>query len=407
LNGPTSIRVALLLHDGELRDLRPLLDTIGVATVEQLGSIPDADADADADAGRDWDLVIATPEKLVDLPPNLEARNRICVAERDSPMLQKLVKRVDVHIAIVRPMHREALKQVLIQALYAGPENRSSVRRAAGQSVRFKSGWRGERGILADLSVTGCRLLASQSLAPGSNLTVGVPLQADSRKALVLRGTVVRASLTDGAEEERHSIHVRFDKLADKVARSLSEIVEQLAVGPAGLSERNTGADAEAHATTASAAVRGSSPESLMPEASVDEPLDLEHVVIVDSGGDGKELRSDPRLVYSARIIAKGDGVARVLTAKDISLGGLSAESHPNAQPGDLLEVAIPLPGEKLPLIVEARVIRNDDGMALAFEKLPPGAYERFHRRLELLPEVESSFSEEDAPARVIVPEKK
>jgi hypothetical protein len=136
------------------------------------------------------------------------------------------------------------------------------------------------------------------------------------------------------------------------------------------------------------------------PEASADE-------VLVDSGGDGKELRSDPRLVYSARIIAKGDGAARVLTAKDISLGGLSAESHPSAQPGDLLEVAIPLPGEKLPLIVEARVIRNDDGMALAFEKLPPGAYERFHRRLELLPEVESSFSEEDAPARVIVPEKK
>jgi hypothetical protein len=396
LDRPTSIRAALLLHDGELCDLRPLLDTIGVASVEQLGSIPDADADA----GRDWDLVIATPEKLVDLPPNLEARNRICIAENDSPMLQKLAKRIDMHIAIVRPVHPEALKQVLIQALYAGPESRSSVRRAAGQSVRFKSGWRAERGILADLSVTGCRLLASQSLAPGCKLTVGVPLQADSRKALVLRGTVVRASLTDNSEEEQHSIHVRFDKLADKAARSLSEIVEKLAYGPAMLSERNTEADAQAHGASAAAAIQGSSSEPVTPEASADE-------VLVDSGGDGKELRSDPRLVYSARIIAKGDGAARVLTAKDISLGGLSAESHPSAQPGDLLEVAIPLPGEKLPLIVEARVIRNDDGMALAFEKLPPGAYERFHRRLELLPEVESSFSEEDAPARVIVPEKK
>ena len=60
------------------QDEGPLLDTIGVSSVERLGGIPNADAD------RNWDLVIATPAKLVDLAPNLAGRNRVCSAEGPS-----------------------------------------------------------------------------------------------------------------------------------------------------------------------------------------------------------------------------------------------------------------------------------------------------------------------------------
>jgi hypothetical protein len=48
LDVKSSIPTALLLHDGELSDLRPLLDEIGVA---------------DAEPSRKWDLVIATPPR--------------------------------------------------------------------------------------------------------------------------------------------------------------------------------------------------------------------------------------------------------------------------------------------------------------------------------------------------------
>ena len=58
-----------------------------------------------------------------------------------------------------------------------------------------------------------------------------------------------------------------------------------------------------------------------------------------------------------------------------------------------------------MPLVAKARVIRNQGGLAVTFDELPPDSYERLHRGLKLLPEVESSFSEEEEPARVIVPE--
>jgi len=398
LDSATSIHTALLLHDGELDDLRSLLDTIGVSSVERRGRILDADAD------RSWDLVIATPAKLFDLDSNLVGQ-RVCISESDSRTLRIMLERADVRFVIVRPVHPEALKQVLVQALYSGPENRQSMRRAAGQFVRFRSGWRRERGILADLSETGCRLLAPRSLATGSNLSVYVPLRADSRKTLSVRGTVVRASLTDGPQEERHAIHVHFGELSNKVALSLSEIVERLAAGPAVLPTRDTGAAAERRTTTVAAEGGGSSVEPVVPKAITDEAVDRADEPLVDSGSGESERRSDPRLVYSSRIIVLGDGPARVLIAKDISSSGLLAETHPGVAVGDELQVAIPLPGEKVPLIVKARVIRNQGGLALAFEDLPPDSYERLQRRLELLPQVESGLSEDEEPARVIVSE--
>jgi hypothetical protein len=349
--------------------------------------------------------VIATPAKLVDLPPDFAGPNRVCVAESDSRSLRTLLERADVRFVIVRPVHPEALKQVLAQVLYSGPENRRSTRRAAGQSVRFRSGWRAERGILADLSQTGCRLLAPKPLPTRRDLTVYVPRKVDSRKTLSVRGTVVRTSLTDGPPEERHAIHVRFGELSDKVALSLCEVIERLSDGPPVLSNSNAGTNAEGRTTTVAAASRESSLASVAPEASAQEAADRADGSLVDPEIGEKELRSDPRLVYSSRIIALGDGGARVLAAEDISSGGLRAETHPSAAVGDELQVAIPMPGEKEPLVVKARVVRNEDGLALAFEELPSESYRRLHRQLEHLPEVESSFSEDEEPARVIVPE--
>jgi hypothetical protein len=346
--------------------------------------------------------VIATPSKLVDLPSDFVAGDRVCIAEGDSRSLRTMLERVNVRFVIIRPVHAVALEQVLSQALYSGRENRRSIRRAVGQSMRFRSGWRTERGLLADLSQAGCRLLAPHGLAPGKGITVHVPLRAGSRKALSVRGTVVRASLTDGPREERHSIHIRFDELSHKLALSLSEIVERLKEGPEALPTSIDGSAAEGRATTVESASRG---PSAVPAANADEAVEHSDEPPLETTGGGSELRSDPRLVYSARIIALGKAGARVLTAEDISSGGLRAGPHPDAAVGEELQVAIPMPGDKEPLVVKARVVRNQDGLALAFDELSPESYERLHRQLEQLPEVESSFTEDDEPARIIVPE--
>ncbi len=392
----TSTHTVLLLHDGELGDLPPLLDTIGASFAERLGGIPSADV------ARPWDIVIATPAKLVDLPSDFVAGDRVCIAEGDSRSLRTILERVNVRFVIVRPVHAVALEQILSQALYSGRENRRSIRRAVGETVRFRSGWRAERGILADLSEAGCRLLTPHGLAPGKGVTVYVPLRAGSRKALSVRGTVVRASLTDGLREERNSIHIQFDELSNKLAIPLSEIVERLKEGPAVLPTCNDGSAAEGRPTTAESARRG---PSAVPVANSGEAVERSDEPPLGTTGGGSELRSDPRLVYSARIIALGEAGARVLTAEDISSGGLRAGPHPDAAIGDELQVAIPMPGDKEPLVVKARVVRNQDGLTLAFHELPPESYERLHRQLEKLPEVESSFTKDDEPARIIVPE--
>jgi len=399
LDPATSIHSALLLHDGELDDLRPLLDAIGVSSVDRLGGILVGDSD------RSWDVLIATPARLVDLAPNDLGRHRVCVCEGDSRSLRRMLERANVHFVIRRPVHPEALKQILAQALYSGPNNRRSVRRAAGQPIRFRSGWRARRGILADLSETGCRLLAPRESATGRKITIYVPLRADSRKTLSVHGTVVRSSLTDGPQEERHALHVKFGKLSSRVALSLFEIIERFADGPAVLPTRDTRTGAVRRAMAVAAEIGGSSVVPMVPNAITDEAVDRADEQLVDSQSEGSENRSDPRLVYSARIITLGEGAARVLAAEDISSGGLGAETHPDAEVGDELQVAIPLQGEKTPLIAKVRVVRNQGKLALAFEDLPPDSRERLHRQLNLLPEKESSFSEDEEPARVIVSE--
>jgi hypothetical protein len=391
---PTSaIHTALLLHDGELSDLRSLLDRIGVASLDGLDGV------ANPDAEYNWDLVIATPTKLVDLPAHLGERHIVCIAESNSRTLRKMLERANVGSVIVRPVHPAALKQVLEQALYSRAENRRSLRRAAGHSVRFRSGGRAENAVLVDLSMTGCQLLAPRSLAAGCNLTVYVPMGANSMSMLSLRGTVVRTSLHDGPEAERRGIHVQFGELSDKIAHALAEIVEGLADGPAMLPSEK-GASKERRASIVAAPSDGSSKESS------DSNFDCASDRAPDCGGDsdgGKELRIDPRLVYSARIIVLGEGSVQVLTAEDISSGGLRAASHPDLTVGDELQVAIPLPGEKMPLVARARVMRNQDGLGFAFDHLPAEAHGRLHRALRLLPEAESSFTEEAEPAPVIL----
>ena len=229
---PKEIPVVLILHDGELDDIRPIFDSLGVPSLERRGRpLP-----ADAEIG--WDLVIAPPQKLLDLTSERGmpvGRIRVAVADGDSHTLRAIMNRANVDFFVRRPVHPVALRKLLVQSLYRGSEKRRSRRLSVGVPVRFRTGLRAKLGVLADLSPTGCQLLASDSVLVGQNLTVSLPHQQGKQPTLSVRGIVVRAGTSDQAGDFRHKIHIAFQEQSEKVVVRLAEIVESFEKGPAQL----------------------------------------------------------------------------------------------------------------------------------------------------------------------------
>ena len=75
----TSTPVSLLLHDGELRDIRELMEELGLRFRERRGSA------SHEDRIRSWDLVVGTPRHLLELDWSRASHvpRRIAVIDRD------------------------------------------------------------------------------------------------------------------------------------------------------------------------------------------------------------------------------------------------------------------------------------------------------------------------------------
>lgn len=86
----------------------------------------------------------------------------------------------------------------------------------------------------------------------------------------------------------------------------------------------------------------------------------------------GGERRTDARRAYGHRVIALAEDATRVLLGRDISLGGMRVDPNPELGPGDRLRLAIHVRARSEPLVVSARVIRDDgeQGLVLEFQSL-------------------------------------
>ena len=187
---PPNPPTCLLVHDGELEDVCALLRALGLAFDERRGR-PDP-----VDEARCWDLLVSTPKRLLEFDTNASAAPpvRIAILAEESKTLRAMLHRAGIDLIVRRPVHPSALRLLILHALYRGPEKRRSLRVSVGAQVRFRAGLRRHSGILADLSVTGCRLIASRRPEQGREITIQIPTQVTGGRAFSVKGRVVRTS---------------------------------------------------------------------------------------------------------------------------------------------------------------------------------------------------------------------
>ncbi len=374
--------VLLLVHDGELADVRAAASGFDVSILDQQGSVT-----AEELRGP-FDVVIATPQRMLDvhLDPGVaraETR-RIVVAEGDSRTLRTRLGRAGIDLLVRRPVHPAALRALLLHALYRGPEKRRSKRVAVGAPVRFRCGWRQRPAILADLSLGGCRLLANHAPDAGTTMTLYISADVANGPAYSLRARVLRCTHPHDATADVHAITAAFDAKNPRVIERVRATVAAHESGPARLAERDADLqDAEA-AAEAPTLIEARSPLSESPER-----------------------RDAPRRPLERRVIALGNQASQVVIGTDISLGGMRIARHPGLSLGEPLQLAIHTGSQRLPIVVRAVVQRDDGehGLGLRFEAPTPEVRKALERMIESLPVLAPSDRDDDHHTGIVVSE--
>lgn len=359
MENPSHAARVLLLHDGELAEVRGLLDALELDRTERLGGA------ARGDLRGAWHLVIGTPQRLLEFEEGLPWGQalRVAVLDADARTLRAALRRADIEYVVRRPFHPEALRLLLLHLLYHGPERRRQRRVGIGATIHFRAGWRRRSGVLIDLSLTGCRLLTDEAIPPGRQLSLQLPPEIAGGRSLRLLGTVVRWGWAD--EGEDRMVALAFGGLPTRTLRRLEGVIGLHREGPAVFS----GAE-ETQAAT---------------------------------GEVPPERRRQPRHGLGRRIIALGADAAPVLLGRDISLAGMRVAANPQIRLGDVLQLALHVQSGDEPLVVSGRITRDDgaSGLLIEFQGLSDLAREVLAKKVESLPILE--LDEGGSHAEVIV----
>jgi hypothetical protein len=396
-----SDRRVLLLHDGELADLRALVEKLGAQVVEPSGTEHE---------DMDFDVVLATPRRLRDVSRSSARPNavRIAVLERDARTLRALCRRTGVDLVVLRPVHPTAVRLLLLHALYRGPDRR--VRRVAvGVPVRFRSGFRSHPALLADLSTRGCQLVGCSPRAPGKHLKVSIPDPAAPGRSFAVTGQVVR--LVRGLDP---GFAVEFRSVGARVREQLQAAVAAYAEGPGPCNSRDAAVAWRQFAPPATPAgppdeqsLSGSdvSPCSPCSETAMEpssEGADGSAIAEADAADaslappdpasaeqtDAERRRASRHRYEGRRVVALDEEAARVLLGHDLSIGGMRVAPNPALHVGQQLRVALyGSPGET-PLVLETQVFRDDGerGLVLRFDGSDDGARRYLAKMLDSLP---------------------
>jgi hypothetical protein len=379
----------LLFHDGELSDLRSLLGDLGTPYVERKGSL------GEEDRGQAWDLVIASPKRMLDLGFASHSKStQIAIVDRDSKTLRNSLRRHGIELMVRRPVHPAALRALVLHALYKGPEKRRSQRVSVGAPVTFSLGWRTRSGVLADISMGGFRLLAGHAAEKGKKITLNVPSDISGGKGFSVKGRVLRSQHVAGSE---HQIMACFESLKPAQIDLLRRTVRTHPQGPARFDgapmPAGPEAEAEAEDTRADA-------------ASVAEPKTSEPTLAAEEteSAEESERRSEARHHIDRRVIALSEEATRVLMGRDISYGGMRVNPNPLLKVSSNVRLAIHVNGREIPLVVMARVHRDDGdrGIVLRFHQLDSSKTQILSEMLNSLPVLEA---DDDFESGLIVSE--
>jgi len=395
-----SSRNVLLLHDGELADLRALVEAIGARAVEAREP-PAGDVE--------FAVVLATPRHLRDVHRAGSGARvvRIAVLDHDARTLRALCRRAGVDLVVRRPVHPIAVRLLLLHALYRGPDRRAR-RVAVGVSVRYRRLLYSRPALLADLSTRGCQLVACKALAPGRLVTVYLPDPLSPSRSFSVRGRVVRA--VRGSER---GFAVEFQNVPERTRERLRESVGAYSDGPAACSSREVAAawrqfappptPAEPPDDERSPADAGGEGLSHPPAdaANPGEPFGSEFAH-GEGEGDDERRRAPRRLYEGRRVVALDEEAARVLVGHDLSPGGMRIAPNPALFVGQRLRVALYGSAGETPLVLDVEVARDDGerGLVLRFGPVADHSRRYLDKLLDALPVLDTGRS--SAPGLVV-----
>ena len=137
------------------------------------------------------------------------------------------------------------------------------------------------------------------------------------------------------------------------------------------------------------------------PEPETEAPEDTPN----DASGSGEERRTTARHPFGAKVPAFGNRALRVLVGRDLGMGGMRIEYHPDLEVGDRLNLAIYGAAGEEPFLVWGTISRSEgtDGIAVVFDPVHSVIAEKLEKLVATLPAVESLHDDEtDAMGTVL-----
>jgi hypothetical protein len=142
-------------------------------------------------------------------------------------------------------------------------------------------------------------------------------------------------------------------------------------------------------------------------EAPEDTPDDVPGETREDAPDSHDERRATARHPFDAKVPTFGNRALRVLVGRDLGMGGMRIEYHPDLEVGDRLNLAIYGAAGEEPFLVWGTISRCEgvDGMAVVFDAVHSVIAEKLEKLVAALPAVESLHDDEAAAMGTVLSE--
>ena len=347
--------IAVVDEGEELDDIRSILEEFGLEFASwRKGDVPIQQKEP-------RHLLVCTASAAVSLAYRRAGGGEglptwVAVTENDSRTQRTLLLQAGFDFLVRRPVHPTALRLLLQRSLFAGDEQRRGPRVAVGYGITFRKGLLPKKATLVDLSPGGCRLLSTTALEPGTQITVHIPGEIDGGAGFGVKAKVLRTRRAEleGGESGEVALAMRFVGMGRGTKLRLRKMLSSLEAGPPSIPDE------------------GSSP-----------------------------VRT-PRSTYQEPVYVFGSADC-ALVGRDLSSGGMRVDPHPALNVGDELRIALSLGAREEPLVIDAKVIRDDgpQGMAIGFKDVEDP--DRLSQMVETLPSIESLAPADSGTAAVVV----
>lgn len=221
---------ALLLDDGDLEDVNRMLEGMGTPTLRLRQGVPSPGL-----APRR--LLVVSGSRALSferLPVTAEERAvTVALLSQPSKTLARRIANMGFDYVLQRPVHPDALRLLLQDALHGSFDRRAERRFPVGWQVKYRIGWRRRSATLAELSRWGCSLSLDAAPEPRGQIKVCLPSELTGGASLALYASLVRSERRPGRGAGA-IVSALFDKDAKTRAR-LGPVLAKLRHGPPSL----------------------------------------------------------------------------------------------------------------------------------------------------------------------------